>query len=195
MSHRDEAPANHRPNAFDTVGVWLRRLATVFAWAGSVVALGVALMVVVSIVGRAVFASPIQGDVELTQLGIALAIALSLPWCQWQRANIIVDFFTKRLSRRALAALDAVGAFLIALMCALLAWRSAVGAVAVRQAQETTMILSLPMWWTYASLAPGLALAAVVALWQAVEHWLGRGQDSRDGKRSTGDGSDAVSAP
>eukprot|EP01034_Spumella_vulgaris_P043735 gene43735-54347_t len=55
-------------------------------------------------------------------------------------------------------ALDALGAFLLALMVALLAWRSTVGAQAVREAGETTMILGLPMWLSYAALAPGLAL-------------------------------------
>jgi len=29
------------------------------------------------------------------------------------------------------------------------------------------MILGLPMWWAYASLAPGLLLSALVAVWQA----------------------------
>ena len=163
-----------RGSASDHLGTALRRLATLFAWAGSAVALAVATMVVISIVGRTSWRQPIQGDVELTQLGIALAISLSLPWCQFQRANIIVDFFTQRLGARALGRLDAVGALLVAAMSALLAWRTAVGAVAVHQAHETTMILSLPMWWTYASLAPGLALAALVALWQAVQRWQGR---------------------
>ena len=59
-------------------------------------------------------------------------------------------------------------------MCALLAWRTAVGAAAVHEAGETTMILGLPMWWVYASLAPGLALTAWVALVQAGAHWRGR---------------------
>ncbi len=163
-----------RDRAASPVGVLLRRLATLFAWVGAAVALAVALMVVVSIVGRTALHRPIQGDVELTQLGIALAISLSLPWCQFLRANIIVDFFTQKLGARALGRLDAVGALLVAAMSALLAWRAGVGAVAVHQAHETTMILSLPMWWTYASLAPGLALAALVALWQALQHWQGR---------------------
>jgi TRAP-type C4-dicarboxylate transport system permease small subunit len=70
--------------------------------------------------------------------------------------------------------LDAIGALLVALMGALLAWRSAAGALAVGEAQETTMILGLPMWWSYAALAPGLALAAVIALWQGHHLWRGR---------------------
>lgn len=153
----------------------LHRLALVFALAGAVVTLAVAAMVVASIAGRAGAGAPVPGDVELTQFGVALAISLGLPWCQWQRANIIVEFFTQTLPPRVQQRLDAAGTVLLALMCAGLAWRSAAGAVAVWDAHETTMILALPMWWTYASLAPGLALAALIALWQG--HYLWRGRD------------------
>lgn len=151
----------------------LQRLALASALLGAALALAVAAMVVVSIVGRAGFDAPIPGDVELTQIGIALALSLGLPWCQWRRANIVVDFFTQHLPERRRLRLDAAGSVLIALMCALLAWRSAAGALAVRQAQESTMILALPMWWVYASLAPGLALAATIALWQGHGQWRG----------------------
>jgi len=151
----------------------LRRLALIFALAGAAVALGAAMMVVASVALRAVTSRPIQGDVELTQFAIALAISLALPWCQWHRANIIVDFFTQKLGPRPRGWLDAAGCALVALMCALLAWRTGAGAVAVREATESTMVLELPMWWVYAALAPGLALTALIALVQAVQ--LARG--------------------
>jgi TRAP-type C4-dicarboxylate transport system permease small subunit len=134
---------------------------------GMAIALAIALMVVASIIGRAFFKAPIQGDIELTQFGIALAISLALPWCQWQRANIIVDFFTQNSSPQRQRFLDTCGAILIAAMYALLAWRTTVGAASVKEASETTMILGLPMYWVYASLAPGLVLASIIALWQA----------------------------
>jgi TRAP-type C4-dicarboxylate transport system permease small subunit len=145
----------------------LSRLARGFAVLGGLCAGAVALMVVVSIAGRALWSRPIQGDIELTQFGIALCISLCLPWAQVQRANIIVDFFTQKAGPAVLRGLDGLGAVLLALMVALLAWRTAVGAQAVREAHEATMILDLPMWWAYALLAPGLALTAVVALVQA----------------------------
>jgi TRAP-type C4-dicarboxylate transport system permease small subunit len=145
----------------------LARLARWFAVLGGLCAGAVALMVVVSIAGRALWAKPIQGDIELTQFGIALCISLCLPWAQVQRANILVDFFTQKAGPAVLRGLDRIGAVLLALMVALLAWRTAVGAQAVREAHEATMILDLPMWWAYALLAPGLALTAVVALVQA----------------------------
>ncbi|MBL8327643.1 MAG: TRAP transporter small permease [Rubrivivax sp.] len=168
----------------------LRRLALVFALVGSGVAMLTGLMTVVSVAGRAAIAEPIPGDVELTQFGIALAISLGLPWCQLRGANIIVDFFTQRAAPRTQRWLDGIGALLLAIMCALLAWRTSVGAMSVREAQEQSMILELPMWWAYASLAPGLALAGVIALWQAWHHFTGRSLDgllglaSRQGQAS-----------
>jgi TRAP-type C4-dicarboxylate transport system permease small subunit len=38
------------------------------------------------------------------------------------------------------------------------------------------MVLSLPMWWAYASLAPGLGLAALIALLQALRDDSTQGQ-------------------
>jgi TRAP-type C4-dicarboxylate transport system permease small subunit len=151
----------------------LRRLAVWFALAGGAVACIVGMLTVASIAGRATMSRPIQGDVELTQFGIAFAIALFLPWAQLRGSNIIVDFFTQRARAGTIAVLDAFGSLLLAAMVALLAWRAAAGAFAVSAAHESTMILELPMWWTYAVLAPGLALAALIALLQARCRWLG----------------------
>ena len=151
----------------------LRRLAVLFAIAGGLAACFVALLTVTSIVGRAAISAPIPGDVELTQFGIALSIALCLPWCQLSGSNIIVDFFTQRASKATLGRLDGMGSVLLAAMAGVLAWRTTVGAFSVRNAQETTMILGLPMWWTYAVLAPGLALTALIALFQAHRRWRG----------------------
>ncbi|WP_284620252.1 TRAP transporter small permease [Aquabacterium humicola] len=142
-------------------------LARRFALAGGAVASGLALMTVASIAGRALWSQPIPGDVELMQMGIALCISLCLPWCQLHGSNIIVDFFTQSLPQRATRALDGIGTLLLALMCSLLSLRTAAGAIAVNAADEQTMIIGLPMWWAYAMLAPGLALTAVIGVWQA----------------------------
>jgi TRAP-type C4-dicarboxylate transport system permease small subunit len=167
--------------------VLLRRVAAAFAFAGSVIAFVAALMVVTSIAMRTLTTRPIQGDVELTQFAVALAISLALPWCQLRGANIIVDFFTQRLPMRQQRWLDGVGALLVAAMCALLAWRTSVGALAVYEAGETSMIRSLPMWWVYASLAPGLALAALVAAVQAGSHFRNAPMAALHGGHQEGD--------
>jgi TRAP-type C4-dicarboxylate transport system permease small subunit len=152
----------------------INRVAWLFAMVGGLCASLVALMTVVSVTGRAAFSMPIQGDVELTQLGVALCISLCLPWCQVHGANIIVDFFTQKVGPRRQALLDGIGALALATMTALLAWRTAVGAMSIHEASETSVILGLPMWWTYAMLAPGLALTCLVALIQSGLLFSGR---------------------
>jgi TRAP-type C4-dicarboxylate transport system permease small subunit len=138
-------------------------------------------MTTASVIMRALWDTPIPGDVELTQIGIALAISLCLPVCQLRRANILVDFFTQRCSGRTRQVLDGLGCWLLVVMYGLLAWRTGVGAIAVRSAGETTMIISLPMWWAYASLAPGLALAALIAWLQGWRMLVGAEAPDPDG--------------
>ena len=149
----------------------LRGTALLFALAGGLCAAAVAFLTVASIAGRVFWLSPISGDVELTQFGIALSISLCLPWCQIRRGNIIVDFFTERASPRTRHWLDGFGALLLAAMMALLAWRTAAGAQSAVQTHETSMILGLPIWIVYAVLAPGFALSMAVALYQALAHF------------------------
>ncbi|MFN3416077.1 MAG: TRAP transporter small permease [Caldimonas sp.] len=152
----------------------LRWTAMVFALIGGLAAALVGCMTVASIVSRTLWSTPIQGDVELTQFGIALAISLCLPWCQLHGGNIIVDFFTLKASERSRQVLDGIGAVLLAAMVILLAWRTGEGAISVKDAGETSMIMGLPMWIVYVVLAPGFALTALIALYQALMHFLGR---------------------
>jgi TRAP-type C4-dicarboxylate transport system permease small subunit len=113
----------------------------------------------------------VPGDFELVQIGCGAAIAAFLPYCQLRRGNIIVDFFTVRAGPRVQAALDAFGALLLALVMAVLAWRTALGMVAVRAAGEVSMIVGFPIWVGYAAIVPSLVLATVAALHTAQESW------------------------
>lgn len=158
----------------------LGRVALAFALLGGLVAFTVGLVTTASVIGRALFLRPIPGDVEITQLGIGLAISLCLPWCQFRCANIMVDFFTQRAPLAVTRRLDAVGMVMLAVMYSLLSWRTSIGALSVKDAFEATMILDLPMWWSYASLAPGLAFAAVIAVLQAYWLAIGRAADSSE---------------
>lgn len=151
----------------------LRWVALALAVFGALVAMLVAAMTTFSVIGRAFFHAPLNGDVELTTMGIGLALSLCLPWCQYHSSNIVVDFFSQHARPGTQIRLDGIGSCMLAAMYALLAWRTGVAAVAVRGYYETTMILELPTWWTYAALAPGLGLAAVIALLQAARQLRG----------------------
>lgn len=160
--------------ARDAAGRWLEQACRGFAVTGGAVLVAMALMSVASVIGRSLFGKPVPGDFELIQIGTAICVAAFLPWCQLQRGNIIVDFFTTRASVRARAWLDVCGALLLAAVMLLVAWRTGAGALAVKASGETSMIMGFPSWIGYAFMAPGFALTALVALYTAHDAWRGR---------------------
>jgi TRAP-type C4-dicarboxylate transport system permease small subunit len=145
----------------------LRTLCQASAVFGGVLLIGMALMTLSSVAGRALFSSPIQGDVELVQLACAVALACFLPYTQWQGGNIIVDFFTTRASAATRERLDALGAVLVGLVAALICWRTAVGSMAAYENQETSMLIAVPIWIPYLLMTPGLLLTALVSFFIA----------------------------
>jgi TRAP-type C4-dicarboxylate transport system permease small subunit len=155
-------------------GRMLFALARAVALAGGAVLTGLALMSVWSIIGRAVFQAPVQGDFELIQVGCAMCIAAFLPHCQLHRRNIIVDFFTAGTGPRTQLALDALGALLLATAMAVVAWRTGAGAVAMRSSNEASMIRGIPLWIPYAAMAPCFALTALAGIHTAYTDWLKR---------------------
>jgi TRAP-type C4-dicarboxylate transport system permease small subunit len=162
----DEAPARRRRRAIERPCEWL-------ALVGGAVLTGIALMSAVSIVGRAVLSRPIQGDYEIVQMGTAIFVACCLPLAQIRYANIIVDFFTTRASSRTQGLLDALGALTLAIVMALVAWRATVGTIDIMRTGQTTTILGVPTWYTYAAMLPGLWLSAIAGLWCAWEKFAG----------------------
>lgn len=149
---------------------WLLAAAEGFAYLGGAIFVVIAILSVGSIVSRALWSRPLQGDYELVQLGGAVFVSLCLPITQMRTANIIVDFFTVRSAPAKRAWLDAAGALLLALVMTLLAWRLYAGTLAMREAGETTTILGWPLWIAYAAMVPGIALTALAALSNALDH-------------------------
>ena len=148
----------------------LQRLCDTSATVGGIVLVAIASVTVVSVIGRAFFSHPILGDVELVQLGCAVVVASFLPSTQFRHANIIVDFFTSNVSEKTQSKLDAFGTLLYTVVMALVAWRVAVGGVDIKAAQETSMLMALPLWIPYMLMVPGLVLCAVIGLVQTLQH-------------------------
>jgi len=154
----------------------LQRLCDASATIGGVVLVAIACVTVVSVIGRAFFSHPILGDVELVQLGCAVVVASFLPYTQFRRANIIVDFFTTGASEKTQSKLDAFGTLLYSLVLGLVAWRVAVGGIDIKANQETSMLMALPLWIPYLLMVPGLVLCSVIGLVQTLQHlgWMAK---------------------
>ena len=155
-------PQTPRPDAsFGPYGRALVATARGFAVAGGLVFVGLVAMEIVSIVGRKLWSWSVPGDVEMLQMCAAFASASFFAYCHLAGGDVKVDFFTHRLAPRTVALLDAAGSTLVGLFGALIAWRSAAGALAVREVGETSAILGVPVWIAQGLMVPSFVLLAV----------------------------------
>jgi TRAP-type C4-dicarboxylate transport system permease small subunit len=150
---------------FGPVGRGLLTVAKYLAIGGGLVFVGLTAMSIVSIVGRKLFAWPVPGDVELLQMCAAFASSAFFAYCHLVNGDVKVDFFTHNLPPRTVSRLDAVGSLLVGAFGAILAWRSAAGALAVKEVGETSAILAAPVWIAQALMVPGFVLLALAGFY------------------------------
>jgi TRAP-type C4-dicarboxylate transport system permease small subunit len=167
--HKEETMLEQQNPGAQPVMRRLERLCDASAAIGALVLVAVAGMTSVSVIGRAFFSHPILGDVELVQLGAAVVVASFLPYTQFRRANIVVDFFTASASASAQRRMDAFGVLLYTLVLALVTWRVAAGGVSIYTAQERSMLMDLPLWIPYLLMLPGLSLCVLIGAVQSLD--------------------------
>ena len=146
----------------------LENLAELCAIIAGVLLTGITLMTCASLIGRNTTGDSIVGAFELTGVAAGAAIALFMPLCQLRRGNIIVDFFTAKMSDAANDKLDRFGTLLLVLIFGLLAWRTTLGGLNVYSANSETQIMGFPEWIVYATMVPPFVLTGVIALRQTL---------------------------
>lgn len=147
----------------------LLRLSEVFALSGGALFIAMVGLSIVSIVGRKLWSAPVNGDIELLQMGTGIAAAAFFPYCTMKNEHLRVEFFTDGLSPRLRAGLDALANVMLAATMALLAWRSAIQAHELHEAGEVTVMRNIAVWIPVACLVPSLALTAICSLDRAVD--------------------------
>ena len=139
-------------------------LARALAIGGGLLMSAVALVVVVNVLLRWLFNSAVPGDIEIAQIGTAVAVFAFLPLCQVRRGNIMVDTFTMHLPQRLRRAIDALWDLVYAGFALLIAWRLSVGAYDTIRSNTVSMMLGLPTGWAIAACAMMALLLALVAV-------------------------------
>ena len=143
----------------------LERATGVLAYLGGALAVGIALLVCTSVLGRWLFLKPVEGDFEFVRMATAVSVFAFLPYTQARRGHIMVDTFTNWLPARVRVAIDAAWDLCFAAAMGFLAWGLLVGAREARENFETTMQLQLQIWPVVALCA---ALCAVLCLTAAL---------------------------
>jgi TRAP-type C4-dicarboxylate transport system permease small subunit len=173
MAEAMERPAV-RPSG--PVGKLVERACALMAILAGVMFCIEAVMSVVSVIGRAAFNMPVPGDYELVQMLSAMGIAMCLPYCQLKKGHVFVDFFTLWASAGLKRVLDAIAALLLAFCAFVLAWRIWDGMLEMREYGETSMVISLPIWWGYIPVVPAFVLLGIAALYTFMQELRGEAE-------------------
>ena len=168
LAGASEAPATP---AFGPWGQRLHAVTRAFAIAGGIGFIALVTMSIISIVGRKLAAAPVPGDIEIMQMGTAVASAAMLAYCEMEHHHLRVDFFTTRVSAVARHRLDALSHLLLAIVSAVVAWRTGAGAASLKEAGEASMLLLWPVWTVVAAMVPSFALLALAGLYNAAHYW------------------------
>ena len=155
-------------DAYGPFGRFLLGVTKYFAIAGGLIFVALVIMSVISIVGRKLFAFVVPGDVEILQMSAAVAASTFFAHCHLMHGDVKVDFFTHSWAPRKVALLDACSSLLVALFGALIAWRTWVGAMSLREVGETSAILAWPVWVAQALMVPSFVLLAIAGLYSTV---------------------------
>lgn len=160
---RDVAFARTGPTPSGAVG-WLRRIIFGWALAGGILLLLLAFATTWSAITGALFGQPLPGEVELAELGVAIAAFTFLPYCQLIDANVSADIFTAGARPRTIAILKAFSGLIAFGFALLLLWRMNAGLADYRQYEEVTTILKIPIWVVFIPALASLVLLALASL-------------------------------
>ncbi|MFK7994564.1 MAG: TRAP transporter small permease [Granulosicoccus sp.] len=147
---------------------WLLRLATLSGAIGGLIILVVAFVVSVSIIMRNVGLRGISGDFELVQMSCVFAAGLFLPLCQIKKGHVMVDLFTAWLPSRAIVLIDKFWTLVFAVAWFYLFFYMFDGLAEIKEYGDRSMLLKLPMWWSFIPGILGTGLSGVIAVTQII---------------------------
>lgn len=149
-----------------------------FAITGGLGFIGMVSMSLVSVVGRKLWSAPINGDVEIVQVVTAVAAAALVPYCTLSGEHLKVDFFTEHVRPALKNKMDAVAYALMTAVFVLIAWRTGLRAVEIRDSGEVTTLREIPVWLPVLGMVPSLVLVAACSAYRSVSLALAKGNAS-----------------
>jgi TRAP-type C4-dicarboxylate transport system permease small subunit len=106
-----------------TIKFWVQRINRWICYGGMLLILPLMLLTSADVIGRAAWARPIPGIVELSSYMLDIFILLGLAYTQQVKGHVRVSMLTSRLPPRAQAFLEIAVTLLSLFIMALLAWQ------------------------------------------------------------------------
>lgn len=135
-------------------------------WAllGGLLLLLVVLMTAYSATAGYLISKPFPGDFELTEIGIAVAAFMFLPYGQLTYSNVSADIFTSKARAAVVSLLCRLGSLIALLFSLLLIWRMTQGLLDHKEYNSITAILQVPIWWAFVPILLSLVLLAAASM-------------------------------
>ena len=136
-----------------------QRLTYALCFVGMFLLLPMMLLTTADVLGRAVWARPIPGTVELSSYMLAVFVLLGIAYTHQVKGHVCVSILAARIPARAKALLEAITTLMSLGIMAILAWQGWVVAVEERTVSD---MLRIPQW-------PFRMLVSLAGLFLAIE--------------------------
>ena len=144
----------------------------VFVRISSIVLAVVALLVIISVLKRALFGAPIKGMVEIVQYSVMFSIIIALPRTTLLGIHTRVTMLTESLPTKGQQILDFVVKLLTLGMFCFLCYMLVVEVRDAVDSKQVTEIFKIPFTAIYGVLACGVALNVIVVIYQTIDSFL-----------------------
>jgi TRAP-type C4-dicarboxylate transport system permease small subunit len=137
-------------------------IATAAAYAAGVVLVLLMLLTTADVAGRYFFNSPLNGVFDLTHFAVSIMVYLGLAYCAFRGAHVAIELLYDRLPRAAQGVLNRITNLAGCILFGVIAWRTLVQSVDVREMGEASQMMEIPYFPLYYLVAFGSALFAWV---------------------------------
>jgi len=147
---------------------WERRADAVLGIASAATLTAMMMITVADVVLRYLFAAPIRGAFELTELGLLVLIFAGLPLVSRADEHVTMDFIDRVLPRRARKFFVRVVHGLTAGVMLVLAWLMWLKAGKIAEYADTSQSLGIPLAPFVYFMAIMIATTGAIHLWKAL---------------------------
>ncbi len=137
---------------------------TVAAWVAGAALVSLMLLTTADVAARYFFNSPIDGVFDLTQFAVSIMVFLGLGYCGFLGGHVAIELLYDKLPRAARGGLKRLIELVGCVLFGLIAWRTAVQSVDVRDMGEASQLMEIPFFPLYWLVAFGAGLFAAVML-------------------------------
>ena len=113
---------------------------------GIVILLAMMMMTVSDVIMRYFFHQPIIGSMEISVTLMVCVVFLGIGWCALNDGHISVDIITGKLSKRGRVLLNGFDNIVTLVLALIIAWRSFMEALSVKDMEVTSPILGIPRY-------------------------------------------------